>query len=233
MAFNGYGMSVDSRATQVFGSLQSGTAFQNPLSGAFGQTSSLIGSIGSTIATQLSLGILDSDTHGRILGILGQVQSGVLQPGSTSGAPSFFQHTQDAIGDLPNRMSMARSAINTNETMAPSLDPCAFINSVFGSILDIGAALMSDLIDGLSRLLAGLLNPVLEVINEILDTIMGAIEAIVSQVLDEIGNLLNASGLLDLFGQALNILNLLGDPCSAIVLGAASTDNFKDITGVF
>lgn len=232
MPFNGYGMSVDPNATAVFGLLQNGSAFQNPLSDSFNQVQQYYGLVAVEAATQLGLGNITTPQYNQINNSMGNMYNGVLSPTPTTGTPSYYQHTNDTVNNMPNNLSVARSAISVNQTMAPTVNPCSVMQDMFGSVLGTGATVLTGLIGLLALMLAKLVGGAILEVLTLLAEIDGVVAQIVDQVLGEIGALLNNTAIATIFGAALSILSFASDPCSLLVLAATGTSALTDILNI-
>ena len=238
-----------SGACGVLGLLQSGTAFA---SSATGLASQLQNQITGMVATFDSLPSILTGVDQSIIANFQAQLTGVL-----AGAISSLEaHIASQIAGLVTNLGMAVSHLAAQAGLSgtgggcsfpsnagnTSTDPCASIESLFGSI--IGAA--NPLLDGISAQLnnlTGLINglsnaanivvgDVLNTINEAIGTMMGIANQITVMIAAEVAQLSAMLNELLNFAQISSLFGLLNNPCAKNVLSAVSTPAMASSLGI-
>lgn len=155
---------------------------------------------------------------------------------STNAVTSFASHCADHVANFAQRASLAESAINLNETLQTHSNPCDLLQSLFGSIMGAGAALLNGL-RTLMGTLQNAINTVLGAINTAIAAAQAALQAVLAQINAAINSILSmisaeVSALADWLGKLANygLANLLSlfnfgpqGQCIKNLIGAVAT----------
>ena len=199
----------------VYGLLQSGTAYQNPLAGNFAAVSTLTPQLTTQIAAMQTGGQL---TPTQASQLLAQVTA------SQSQSTALETHTTSTIASLTSNLSLATYGIQMSQNLGiGTASPCDQLNSFFGSLLGSGSGLMGQLINGLTQLLGLLVGGAVEAALALLSTIEAAISSIANMIANEIAALAGLSGLGSLVGQMNQLFNFLDIPCASQLINAVGS----------